>query len=37
VDTGVGALVAGEIDQRLVAVHAHDVAEPVGQGHGVTA
>jgi hypothetical protein len=33
----VGALVAGDVDQRLAEVHAHDLVEPVGQGQGVAA
>jgi hypothetical protein len=36
-DTGVGALAAGEVDQWLADVDAHDLVEPVGQGLGVAA
>ena len=32
-----GALVAGEGDEGLADVHAHDLVEPVGQGQGVAA
>jgi len=36
-DVGMGALVAGDVDQRLAAVDAHDLIEAVGQGQGVAA
>ena len=36
-DAGVRALVAGDVDQWLAAVDAHDLVEAVGQAQGVAA
>jgi hypothetical protein len=36
-DPRMGSGAAGEVDQRLAAVDAHDLVEPVGQSQGVAA